>query len=102
MAKNILALSGRTFDGKDLLEKATVLVDDSGRISEFGEDTRPDHGLKSISDSKYTILPGLMDVHMHFFGSRKEDIAEWNVIPAELASIRSVTDMRNILFAGFT
>ena len=102
MAKNVLALSGRIFDGKDFLEKATVLVDGSGLISEVGVDTGPDHGLKSISDSKYTILPGLMDVHMHFFGSRKEDIAEWNVIPAELASIRSVTDMRNILFAGFT
>ena len=84
MAKNILALSGRTFDGKDFLEKAAVLVDDSGRISEVGEDTRPDPGLKSISDSKYTILPGLMNVHMHFFGSRKEDIAEWNAIPASV------------------
>ena len=102
MEKNVLALSGRIFDGRDFLEKATILVDDTGRISEIGEDAKPDHVLKSISDSKYTILPGLMDVHMHFFGSRKEDIAEWNVIPAELASIRSVTDMRNILFAGFT
>ncbi len=39
-----------------------------------------------------TILPGLMDTHIHFFGSKKYDMAEWVTTPETLVALRSVAD----------
>ena len=93
---------GRIFDGKDIFEEGWVGISNDGKIAEMGEGKFPHTGKNIMEGKDLTILPGLIDAHMHFFGSRYEDIAEWNLISGELASIRSVTDMRNLLMAGFT
>jgi imidazolonepropionase-like amidohydrolase len=93
---------GRIFDGKDVIEQGWVAIGNDGIISEVGEGKFPHSGENIIEGKDQTILPGLIDAHMHFFGCRYEDIAEWNLVPSELASIRSVTDMKNLLMAGFT
>ncbi|MCL4451170.1 MAG: amidohydrolase family protein [Candidatus Thermoplasmatota archaeon] len=93
---------GRIFDGKDIIEEGWVGIGNDGLISEVGEGKFA-HSAENITEGRdLTILPGLIDAHMHFFGCRYEDIAEWNLISGELASVRSVTDMRNLLMAGFT
>ncbi|MGC8515292.1 MAG: amidohydrolase family protein [Thermoplasmata archaeon] len=93
---------GRVFNGKDIFEEGWVGISNDGTIAEVGEGKFPHTGQDIIEGKDLTILPGLIDAHMHFFGCRYEDIAEWNLISGELASIRSVTDMRNLLMAGFT
>ena len=93
---------GRVFDGKDIFEEGWVGISQDGKIAEVGEGKFPHTGQNITEGKDLTILPGLIDAHMHFFGCRYEDIAEWNLISGELASIRSVTDMRNLLMAGFT
>ena len=93
---------GRVFDGKDIFEEGWVGISQDGKITEVGEGKFPHTGQNITEGKDLTILPGLIDAHMHFFGCRYEDIAEWNLISGELASIRSVTDMRNLLMAGFT
>jgi len=97
-----MSLSGRIFDGENVIDHGTVSIDGNGMISDVS-DHKENHGSsKTINCENATIIPGLIDVHMHFFGCRKEDISEWNLIPSELASVRSVTDMYNLLLSGFT
>ena len=93
---------GRIFDGKRVIEEGWVGISSDGTITEIGEGKFPHSGHDIIEGKDLTILPGLIDAHMHFFGCRYEDIAEWNLISGELASVRSVTDMRNLIMAGFT
>ncbi|EQD48581.1 amidohydrolase, partial [mine drainage metagenome] len=101
MAEAKTYFKGRVFNGSDIIEEGWVGIS-NGRISEVGEGKFPRTGKNVIDDKDLTILPGLVDAHMHFFGCRYEDIAEWDLISGELAAVRSVTDMRNLLRAGFT
>jgi imidazolonepropionase-like amidohydrolase len=97
-----VSFSGRIFDGKEIIDQGTVSIDINGRISDVSDKRNSKVSNKVIFCENATIMPGLIDVHMHFFGSRKEDISEWNLIPSELASVRSVKDMNNLLLSGFT
>jgi imidazolonepropionase-like amidohydrolase len=97
-----ISFSGRIFDGKNVIDNGIVSIDANGIISDVSDDKKSLDSIRTISCEHATILPGLIDVHMHFFGCRKEDISEWNLIPSELASVRSVSDMHNLLLSGFT
>ena len=73
---------GRVFDGKDIFEEGWVGISQDGKITEVGEGKFSHTGQNILEGKDLTILPGLIDAHMHFFGCRYEDIAEWNLISA--------------------
>jgi imidazolonepropionase-like amidohydrolase len=100
-------LSGRVFDGKSMHERSTVAFDsESGLITAFGERASFDNKVeaKKIGEfgQDYTILPGLIDAHVHFFGSKGEGILNWATTPGSLAALRSVSDLKRLLYSGFT
>jgi imidazolonepropionase-like amidohydrolase len=100
-----LVLRGPVFTGADLIENGCVVVDQSnGMITDAGRkgDVNEPKDAKIIEAHDSTILPGLIDAHMHFFGSKKYDIVEWLTVPETLVALRSVADARNLLMAGFT
>jgi imidazolonepropionase-like amidohydrolase len=100
-----LVLKGNVFDGSDLVENSAIIVDqDKGIISGFGRvgDVEEPRSARVISGEKITILPGLIDAHVHFFGSKSHDIVEWATTPDTTVVLRSVPDLRNLLRAGFT
>ena len=87
------------------MEAGCVVVDQStGSIVKVGERGEVDEPAESkvieVRDS--SILPGLTDAHIHFFGSKKYDMAEWVTTPETLVALRSVADARNLLRSGFT
>jgi imidazolonepropionase-like amidohydrolase len=98
-------LTGRVFDGQIAHENWTVRIDsETGKIIDAGERTssgRGGHGKKGVSQD-VTILPGLIDTHVHFFGAKGSGINEWATTPDALAVLRSVSDLRRLLRAGFT
>lgn len=105
MSENSVVLKGRLFDGENVYEKGTVVFDsDTGIILGAGEagSVEEPSGAKVIEHNDGLISPGFIDVHMHFFGSKKMDLPEWNVTPDATVAIRSVVDMWNLLDAGFT
>lgn len=102
MTREVQFFRGRIFDGENTVEEGWVELGNDGSVLEIGEGRFPHSSPNVHGGPDYTILPGLVDAHMHFFGSRLEDIAEWNLIPPELVAIRSVPDMKNLLFSGFT
>ena len=101
-----IILKGRVFDGLEMRENATIIVDSrKGIISGFGERgsiDEPKEG-KLISDEDITILPGLIDAHVHFFGATKgQTLMDWALVPDSLAVLRSVKDLKTLLQSGFT
>ena len=100
-----LVLRGPVFNGEDLIENCCVVVDQSkGIIIDAGRkgDVSEPKDSRTIEVPGSTILPGLIDAHMHFFGSKKYDIVEWLTTPETLIALRSVADARKLLRAGFT
>ena len=82
-----------------------MVVDQSaGMIIEAGPkgEVNEPANARRIEVEGSTILPGLIDAHIHFFGSKKYDIVEWLTTPETLVALRSVADARKLLRAGFT
>lgn len=105
MTTNTIALKGSIFDGREYIERGAVLVDEStGTISACGSESDVDipNNARVIEGEGHTILPGFIDAHLHFFGSMHYDLMEWVTTPDALVALRSVADMRRLLYAGFT
>ena len=108
MADNSITFVGSLFDGESYHKRARVTVDREGGlitevtpIAESGSSDLRD-GSKVIAIDGTTILPGLTDAHVHFFGSKEYSLLGW-VLPSEAAAaLRSVPDLRKLLYAGFT
>jgi imidazolonepropionase-like amidohydrolase len=100
-----LVLKGRAFDGKELHRAAVLTIDtDAGAITGFGErgSVEEGRGAKVIKHGDATILPGLIDAHLHFYSSKGEGVTSWASIPDTLAVLRAAHDLGMLLRAGFT
>jgi len=100
-----LVLNGAIFDGTEYFENGTIVVDQAkGVIVDTGKKGEVDEpkGSKVISGEGITIIPGLIDAHMHFFGSKSYSLMEWVTTPESLTALRSVADLNRLLRAGYT
>lgn len=71
----------RVFDGQQVHEKQTVLVTD-GLITAMGESLEIPEGLPDIDGNGKTLLPGLIDSHVHAFGTARQDALRFGVTSA--------------------
>ena len=62
----------RVFDGGQTLPKTTVLVQD-GLIKAVGTDVMVPNGVPVVDGTDKTLLPGLIDAHVHTYGSSRPD-----------------------------
>lgn len=100
-----IVLKGPLFTGKEFIEEAAVVVN-----RELGviEEVEPQSSTQEYKDAELievkgaTILPGLIDAHVHFFGSQRFDLIDWVTANDALAALRSIGDLRRVLCAGFT
>jgi imidazolonepropionase-like amidohydrolase len=53
--------------GVDPVSDATVIIDDDGRIADVGAGITPPRGADTVDVSGRTIMPGLIDCHVHLF-----------------------------------
>lgn len=101
-----LVLKGAVFTGSEYIEQGVVVVDQSSGIIEKagrqGGVTEPREETRIMAEEGTTILPGLIDTHIHFFGTRGSNIIDWVTVPETLAALRSVRDLHRLLLAGFT
>jgi len=98
-----IAIRGRIIDGTGKEPFHGVLFIEGGRIQQVETDDIPIPGdVKIIDAGEGTILPGLIDAHIHFIGSRTLDTARWLIEPVALRAIRTVVDCEKLLAAGFT
>lgn len=68
----------RVFDGERVIEHANVVVRD-GRIAEVGADARLPEGANVIDGAGKTLLPGLIDAHVHSWGNARNDALRFGV-----------------------
>ena len=83
------------------IEDARLVIED-GRVVESGpvEDVAGDGD--RIDHSTETVLPGLIDAHLHLVGVRSMDPLRWTIENDALATARAAADARSLVEAGFT
>lgn len=99
-----IVFRGRLFDGEEVVEDGAVVVEEGGRILDAGtrKDVDEPKGARVVAPEGATIIPGLVDAHMHFFGTGTYGLSDWVTIPETLTALRAVPEMRRILDGGFT
>ncbi len=100
-----LVLKGRAFDGEVGHPRAVVVVDaDTGLITGFGEpgEVEEPKDAKKVEVDDATILPGLIDAHVHFYSSQGTWPTNWSMVPDTLAVLRAARDLKVLLRSGFT
>ncbi|MEF8801199.1 MAG: amidohydrolase family protein [Halolamina sp.] len=80
-----------------------VLVDD-GRVVDAGPAEHVDvpDDAEHVDHSDATVIPGLIDAHLHLFGSRSMEPFDWMRESSELGTARATADLRKLLGSGFT
>jgi imidazolonepropionase-like amidohydrolase len=95
-----IILKGETLEP---IEGEAVLIED-GWISRIGPErlftVNPEW--RVIDAEGHTVMPGLIDSHLHWFGSRSPDPMMWVMESNMLNCARAVADARRLLDHGFT
>ena len=106
MAEQIIALKGgRLIDGKGEtpVENAVVVIR-GDRIEAVGE-TEVIHipqGAEVIDVTGQTVMPGLIDAHLHFWGIKSMNQVTYIMDPPHLRAMRAVMDAWKVVDSGFT
>jgi imidazolonepropionase-like amidohydrolase len=96
--------AGRLFDGlSESYKRDVTLRIENGRIAAVGAQLPIPPGAAVVDLSHATVLPGLIDCHVHLQArsDRFEDIWEFKTSPLSAAMV-SVVHARRTLMAGFT
>lgn len=105
VAQRSIIHCGNLIDGRtnDVQPQMTVVVEGNKIVAVQKGFTKPSAGEKLIDLSKKTVLPGLMDMHVHLEGetSRGEDLEQFTLSDADIA-FRSTVFAKRTLLAGFT
>jgi imidazolonepropionase-like amidohydrolase len=95
----------RMIDGRGgaAVEPARVVIQGE-RITAAGpaERIKVPEAARRISLGARTLLPGLIDAHVHLKGWRSSNPDDVLVTPHPLAALRAAADCRKLLYAGFT
>jgi len=73
--------NARIFDGVEAIERGTVLVRD-GLIEAVGADVAVPDGVTVVDAAGKTLLPGLIDAHVHAWGNAQQDMLRFGVTTA--------------------
>jgi len=87
--------------GKEPLTNTDVLVRER-KIEAIGRGLAIPSQASVIEATGRFVMPGLIDAHLHLFGSRTNDITEQFLVKEEVRIIRATVDARRLLDAGFT
>ena len=97
--------AGLLFDGtgNDMMENVTIIVEDGMIQSVEDGFTEPGGDIQVVDLSDKTVLPGLIDLHVHLEGETNPNrYIETFTMNPEARALRSVMFARRTLDAGFT
>lgn len=104
----IIIKGGNLIDGTGAKPlKNSVVVIEGARITAVGKEGDVDIPKRAkkteVDASKKTVMPGLIDSHLHLIGMKTDRILEEELVrPQQLGLIKSVYDAVDLLEAGFT
>ncbi len=87
--------------GEEPLRDAVVIIEGS-KITEVGERLTLPQGAKIIDASGKTVMPGLIDGHVHLNADPRKGPLELLLPPDSLTNLRAAKNARITLEAGFT
>ena len=87
--------------GRDPVSNAGVVVDDEGRIAEVGKLDMLPRSADIVDVSGRTIMPGLIDCHVHFFVELKP-MHDAAMEPPSLRVVKAAENAKATLEAGVT
>jgi imidazolonepropionase-like amidohydrolase len=96
--------AGKLIDGTGAkaVDNATVVVE-GNKIKEVGQRVQIPEGATIIDASKMTVMPGMIDAHIHFGGVFADDTdMDAYSRPREVRLIKAVQDAKDYLGRGFT
>lgn len=80
---------------------ARVRIEDGSVVKAGPVEEVPAEG-EQINHSTKTVLPGLIDAHLHLVGARSMNPLSWTLNSSAHATARATADARALLDAGFT
>jgi len=108
VGKLVVIRGAKLFDGRErILENSVVVVSPSGRIYDVGTEGSVEIPSNvdtlEIHAKGFTLMPGLIDAHMHLSGLRTGDVIKEPLLtPYETLVARSIKDLEALANAGFT
>ncbi len=87
--------------GGETIQDVSLLID-GATIADIGPDVRTENVGATIDAEGKTVMPGLIDAHLHLLGMRSHNPVLAVSEPPFLRAARGVTDVRNLVEAGFT
>ena len=87
--------------GADPVPGATILVGEDGRIQRVGPDVSPPAGASVLDVDGSTVMPGLIDCHVHFM-IEVAPMHELALMPLSLKILHAADNARKTLDAGVT
>lgn len=87
--------------GSEPIENSLVLVDDK-KIVYAGEKKEFDESFEKIDVSGKTIMPGLIDTHLHFSGNLTDDDSDWVLEDPIQKTVVAVQQAHECLWHGLT
>jgi imidazolonepropionase-like amidohydrolase len=103
MTETLVIKGGTLIDGTDgdPLQNAIVIIEGS-EITDVGERITIPQGAEVIDASGLTVLPGLIDGHVHLTADPGKGALELTTSPGALSNLRASKNARITLEAGFT
>jgi imidazolonepropionase-like amidohydrolase len=101
----IVLVGGRLIDGKGGVPiDDSILVIEKNRIGAVGtrEATAVPKGAEIIEVKGMTLMPGLIDAHVHLLGIKSMNPLTWVIEPPGLRGMRAVMDVWKLVDCGFT
>jgi len=96
---------GNLIDGRggDPVENGIVVIKNN-YIEAVGtiDSTNIPEGSRIIDTTGKTVMPGLIEAHIHLFGIKSMDLMEYFIDPSELRAMRVVLNAWKLVDSGFT
>ena len=104
MSTKYAIVGGKLIDGTgaEPVENSLVLVDDNGKIEYAGAMQDLPEGVEVIDAAGKTVLPGLIDTHLHFSGNLTDDDTDWVMQPLLEKQAVAVKQAYDCLTHGLT
>ena len=106
VGKKYAIVGGKLVDGTGStpVENALILIGEDGRIEYAGkhEDVPAEAGYNSIDAAGKTVMPGLIDTHLHFSGNLTDDDTDWVMQPLLEKQAVAVKQAYDCLTHGLT
>lgn len=107
---NIMIENGIIIDGtgKKPVQNKMILIKGSKIVETITKEGNAEYDLKIPKDVQLidatgkTIMPGLIDAHLHLLGIRSMQPVQWVIDKPALRAVRATTDVRKLIEAGFT